>query len=55
MSALEEPKHEVAKVCSKEQRLATLAATVLPHDCRRWLRLGLLTLLGCLLIEAVSS
>ena len=51
----EQIEHEVAKVYSKEQRLAALTATVLPHDCRRWLRLSLLTLLVCLFIEAVSS
>jgi hypothetical protein len=55
LSVIEQVEHEVAKVYSKEQRLSALTATVLPHDCRRWLRLGLLTLLVYLFIEAVSS
>jgi len=55
LSVLAQTENEVAKVYSKEQRLAALAATVLPHDCRRWLRLGLLALLVCLFNEAASS
>jgi len=55
LSVLEQSEHEVAKVYSKEQHLAALAATVLPHNGRRWLRLGLPTLLVCSFIEVVSS
>lgn len=54
LSVLEKTAHEVAKVRSKEQSLAAPAAIVLPHDFWRSLRLGLLTLLVCLFIGAVS-
>ena len=54
-SVCEQAEQEEAKVYSKEQSLAAFSTAVLPHDCRRWLWLDLLTLLVCLLIEAVSS